>query len=155
MQIKLEQPFDIPRENLRLALRWAQLANDWRKHLCALRVRQVELDARTLKRERDAIAACSDWSEVIASTQTIMRDHAAEIMSLMQESIGLELSGRSALPEAFSESLTQWQEAWLEQMNRIAGAGTVAESMLREGIRGNVPEQASPHALGNGDQHVA
>ncbi|MFM0136343.1 hypothetical protein [Caballeronia grimmiae] len=39
-------------------LRWTQLANDWRKHLCALRVRQVELDARTLKRERDAIAAC-------------------------------------------------------------------------------------------------
>ncbi|MFM0136342.1 hypothetical protein [Caballeronia grimmiae] len=84
-----------------------------------------------------------------------MRDHAAEMMSLMQESIGLELSGRNALPQAFSESLTAWQEAWLEQMNRIAGAGTVAESMLREVIRGDVPEQASPRALGKGDQHVA
>ncbi|BCQ28972.1 hypothetical protein NK8_71620 (plasmid) [Caballeronia sp. NK8] len=154
MQMKSELPFDISRENLRLALRWAQLANYWREHWCALRVRQVELNARTLKRERDVIATCSDWNEIIASTQTIMRDHAAEMMSLMQESIGLELLGRNALAHVFSESLTDWQETW-HGLNRIAGTGNAGESVLREVIRRNESGQASPRALVKGDQHVA
>jgi hypothetical protein len=150
MQMKPEQPFDVPRENLRLTLRWVQLANDWRKHLCAIQMRKIELDARTVSRERAAIAACNDWNEVAASTQTIMRDYVAEMMSLTQESIGLELSGKDAVTQVFSKSLMDWQQAWLGQASRFVGAGNVAELMPHDVARG---DESGSRA--KGDQHAA
>ncbi|WP_250479078.1 MULTISPECIES: hypothetical protein [unclassified Caballeronia] len=150
MQIKPEQPFDVPRENLRLGLRWVQLANDWRKHLCAIQMQKIELDARTVSREREAIAACNDWNEVASSTQTIMRDYVAQMMSLAQESIGLELSEKDAVTQVLSKSLMDWQQAWLRQASRFVRAGNIAEFMPLGVMRGDESE-----ARAKGDQHVA
>ena len=150
MQMKPEQPFDVSRENLRLGLRWVQLANDWRMHLCAIQMRKIELDARTVAQERDALATCSSWNDVAASTQTIVRDYVAQMMSLAQESIGLELSEKDAVTQVFSKSLMEWQQAWLGQASRFVGAGNIAELMPLAVMRDDESETRA-----KGDQHVA
>ncbi|WP_277183268.1 hypothetical protein [Caballeronia sp. BR00000012568055] len=159
MQTPFDQPFNVPRENVLLILRWMQLANEAREHFHETQLRSIELQTRTLKRTHETLAAVSSPNEALASIQTILRDYSADFVSLMQECAGLEMSAGNVLRQGLSDQVKNWQSAWLGQMSRIAGAEQAAESVLRDVMQdvmqGDQPSPASPRTRSKGDQHAA
>ncbi|SAL61786.1 hypothetical protein AWB67_07421 [Caballeronia terrestris] len=126
MEIEFHDPFDICRTNLRLALRFGSLAQEWRQHVCTLQVRRIERDKEALESEREALARARDWGEFNTATQTVMREYFAATVSLWQEGVGVAMRNQTVVGEAFADILKDWQSAWTGGYAKPASGASAA-----------------------------